>query len=295
MSGIEAFGVAVGAAQLLSSVVSIISAVSTIQTLTREAPHRIRWRSRQLRFLLSVVQSITQDGRLQNASVTEYILAIENQIKYLLQVIDKSRNCLSKTPIKRVWHLFNTEKKVLQGFANLESEKTNLILYITSYENSCGQHTGRMSHSSNNPFNKRSLGTPLSSPADTKMSDTHMHDTNDITGSAESEIRETSGTALARRPTGVPAPPMPPALSRMSPNTASAAATTETTSLASATGIRNTYSDVRVNGKTTDLLGGSEHNGTDMSVDNRFKRLHIEGESHTGLVLGTKLTRQSES
>ncbi|KAL1616190.1 hypothetical protein SLS56_011497 [Neofusicoccum ribis] len=90
ISGIEALGVAAGAAQIAAYIFQLILTIDELWIQLQEAPRRIKVHSEQLSFLKSILQSVDNDGPLQNPRAQRHLGKIQDRIQSLLKILSKN-------------------------------------------------------------------------------------------------------------------------------------------------------------------------------------------------------------
>ena len=136
MSGIEFIGAVASASQLARYTVNIITYAKDIIAFIKETSSQFQRHQETLESLISAVETIRQTPLLQTCSIRDHLALLSRRTE-VLGVNLKRYTPDSQTKLyRRVWTALlahKVEAQILQGLTDLERDKSNLILCITSF------------------------------------------------------------------------------------------------------------------------------------------------------------------
>jgi hypothetical protein len=133
ITGIDVFGVAAAATQLFGTTFNLVAGISELRDRMKDAPTRIQNFRDELDSLSNTIVRIGNNPRLQTPHIEVIITAIGLKVDTLNSLLSKLSMGPNLPPVKklvRVLKLKQTEARILQNFADLERDKTSLILTV---------------------------------------------------------------------------------------------------------------------------------------------------------------------
>jgi hypothetical protein len=133
ITGVEILGAAAATAQLLETTFKVVVGIAELRDRMKEAPSRIRGLKDELVTLNNTIIRIRDNPRLQEPHVEVIIMTIGLKVNTLNGLLSKSStepNIPSLKKIVKALKVRQTEARIIQNFADLERDKTSLILTV---------------------------------------------------------------------------------------------------------------------------------------------------------------------
>jgi hypothetical protein len=133
ITGIDVLGAAAAATQLFETTFNLVAGISELRDRMKDAPTRIQNFRDELDSLTNTIVRIGNNPKLQTPHLKVIITAIGLKVDTLNSLLSKLSTGPNLPPVKklvRVLKLKQTEARILQNFADLERDKTSLILTV---------------------------------------------------------------------------------------------------------------------------------------------------------------------
>ncbi|KAN0115281.1 hypothetical protein V8E51_004825 [Hyaloscypha variabilis] len=133
ITGIDVFGAAAAATQLFETTFNLVAGIAELRDRMKDAPAQIQSFRDELDSLTDTIVRIGNNPRLQTPHLELIITAVGLKVDTLNSLLSKlstGSNLPSVKRLVRVLKLKQTEARILQNFADLERDKTSLILTV---------------------------------------------------------------------------------------------------------------------------------------------------------------------
>jgi len=133
MDAVTILSAAAAASQFVEYGLEIIAFVSTLYSKIRDAPDLIRKRSSQLHSLIDIAKQVKDMPPLQTNTAADILSRCIGESDELLAILQKISAAAGDGIVKKAWKAavgVAQEKKILDLLADLEQQKTLLMLHI---------------------------------------------------------------------------------------------------------------------------------------------------------------------
>ena len=137
MAGVEVLGALAAASQLAEQSLKIAIFVSDLYSKVRDALESIRKHSAQLEQLTDIAKLIEHHPPLQTDLVGSILRSCVGEAEKLQEILANISTAAGDGKVRKFWRALGQvaeEKRILALFANLEREKSSLVLCIETID-----------------------------------------------------------------------------------------------------------------------------------------------------------------
>ncbi|KAF2472620.1 uncharacterized protein BDR25DRAFT_302732 [Lindgomyces ingoldianus] len=171
MSGCEILGAVAAAMQLICIATTIGQSIIDFPEKLSQLSNRIRCSIEQLQLLRNALQDIKKNRQLHTRFFSIQVQTISTKVTTLNNLLEDTYSKLKRPRVKRLVFILTikkVEKLINENFAALESDKSNLSLYIMS---SCREALTSLQNPAESPIVVRDRMQKVETPEDITMKD----------------------------------------------------------------------------------------------------------------------------